>query len=345
MLFRTQHSLTSLVAWCRSLRVMLDAGLSLQQTFAQQGSKGPVELRPVASRVAERLAQGESLEDALEPEREGFPELFLDLVAIGEQTGHLAEIFQELEHYYEYQVRIRKQFFAEIAWPVFQLVAAIFVIALLIFILGYIAQVNNTEPMDATGLGLAGAEGAITFLLGVGFIFAAVFLLYRFLSRKVRYWAEVEAFLLKLPAIGPCLDALAMQRFCVALQMTMEVGVSTPAAARRSLHATGNAAFTRNTSKAVAALRKGNDLHTALKRCGVFTEEFLQTLEVAEETGQVPEVMARKAGHYREEASRRLSALSRVASFGVWLIVAILIIIQIFRLWSVYFGALGQFAG
>ncbi|HEY8505955.1 MAG TPA: type II secretion system F family protein, partial [Gemmataceae bacterium] len=79
-----------------------------------------------------------------------------------------------------------------------------------------------------------------------------------------------------------------------------------------------------------------------LTRSGVFTEEFLQSLNIAEETGQIPEVMERQEKNYREEAARRLSALTRSASFGVWMIVAIFIIIAIFRIASIYFNALGS---
>lgn len=339
MLFDAAFSPKALAPLCRWLRHGLEAGLSLTHVVTQMSQKGPEEVRPAVNRVAYRLKQGGSLEDAL-AEEERFPQLFRDLAAAGEQTGHLPEVFRELEEYYDTQITIRRRFIQEITWPIVQFVLAILVIAFLIFILGWVAESRGGDPIEPIGLGLSGASGAIIFLVGVVSIVVGGFLLYRYLSRKVRYWAKVEAKLLKVPAIGPCLDALAMQRFCLCLRLTSEVGMSAPAAVKQSLKATGNAAFQQNQKKAIKVLKSGGELVPALRKCNVFTDEFLQSLGVAEETGQVPEVLARLTDQYREEASRRLSALSRVASFAVWGMVAVFITIMIFRIASVYLGIL-----
>jgi type II secretory pathway component PulF len=73
--------------------------------------------------------------------------------------------------------------------------------------------------------------------------------------------------------------------------------------------------------------------------------DFVNIIAVAEEGGRVPEVMANQAQYYEEEATRRLAVLTRIAGFGVWLFVASLIIMAIFRLASIYFNALNQAGG
>lgn len=343
MFFPSTTSAAALIAWCRALRHGISAGLPLLQLFRQQASKGPVALRAVADRLANRLEQGESLEDALKLERDRFPPLFCDLASVGERTGHLPEVFRELEDYFTLQRQMRHKFLSDITWPVFQFVVAILVIALLIWVLGWIAESHGTEPIQPIGMGLSGASGAMIFLAGVAGILLALFLGYRFASRHVRHWAAVEGALLRVPAIGPCLDAIAMQRFCLCLRMTMEVGLSVPQAVRRSLRATGNRAFTRHEERVGKDLRRGEDLTSTLTRTGVFTEEFIQALAVGEESGQIPEVMERQSEYYREESSRRLAALTKAAGFGVWLLVAIFLIIAIFRIAGIYFGALAEF--
>src|SRR5436190_16040255 len=110
------------------------------------------------------------------------------------------------------QWRLGKQFRADITWPVIEFVAAVGVIALLLLVLGLIAPPGG-PVLDPIGLG-TGPRGAVTFLLLVGGILAAAWGGYRLLTRALRRKAAVDLFLLRLPAIGPCLEALALSRFC-----------------------------------------------------------------------------------------------------------------------------------
>jgi type IV pilus assembly protein PilC len=146
--------------------------------------------------------------------------------------------------------------------------------------------------------------------------------------------------LLQVPIVGPCLRALALTRFCLALRLTQETGMSILKALRLSLRATGNAAYEGRTEAVQAVLKEGEDLARALSDDRLFPEEFRNIVAVAEESGRVPEVMRQQAAYYEEEAGRRMSALAAAAGWGVWAIVAALIIVAIFR---IFFTYLGQF--
>ena len=55
------------------------------------------------------------------------------MAVVGEQTGHLPEAFGELERYFELQWKLRKQFIADITWPIIEFTGAVGVITLLNF--------------------------------------------------------------------------------------------------------------------------------------------------------------------------------------------------------------------
>ncbi len=110
MLISKRLPLTSLIElWCRVMRHNLSAGLTLRHVFKQQANRGPVGVRPIADRVSQQLQEGESLQDALESEKQYFPPLFTQLVTVGEHSGALPEIFEELENYFAMQLRLRRQ--------------------------------------------------------------------------------------------------------------------------------------------------------------------------------------------------------------------------------------------
>jgi type IV pilus assembly protein PilC len=344
-MFSARLPLTSLIELCRVLRHYLSSGLGLVDVFRQQSRRGSPRLRALCRRIGQSLEEGNDLEKALKPEKAAFPPLFVALAGVGEQSGNLPEVFGELEKYFLMQQKLWRQFLSMIAWPVLQLNMAIFVVTGLIWIMGFIASMYGpgTKPLDPLGLGLVGESGALIFFFGAYGSIAALFALYLLVTRTLQGKAMVDGFLLRLPVFGPCLRALALTRFCLALRLTTETGMSITSAARLSLRATSNAAFESQTDTVVARLKEGDDLTMALTEARLFPDEFLHIVAVAEESGRLSEVMQHQTEHYEQEASRRLTVLNMMASFGVWLAVAILLIVMIFRIFTIaYLGPINE---
>src|SRR6516162_8281452 len=113
-------SLQQLNDLCRDLRHYLGAGLAITDAFRHQSKKGPAPLRAVAERVTSTLKRGHSLSKALRQEGDAFPPLLLSLVEVGEASGMLAEVFGELEKYFSRQMQLKRQFLAQITWPLIQ---------------------------------------------------------------------------------------------------------------------------------------------------------------------------------------------------------------------------------
>jgi type IV pilus assembly protein PilC len=344
MPFSARLPLTNLIEMCRTLHHSLAAGLTLRNVFQQQARRGSGPVRPIAERISRRLEEGESLEAALSPEQKSFPPLFLSLAAVGEHTGNLAEIFGELEKYYRLQQTFWRQFWSQAIMPILQLVAAIFIIAGLIFVLGII---GNPQTMDPLGVGLKGTKGALGFLFFCFGTIAAVAGGYILLSRSLQNKALVDSILLRLWGVGPFLEAITLGRFALALHLTLETGMPIGRALGLSLRGTGNAAYAIRAKVVQDTLRSGESLTVALTRASVFPHDFLAIVAMAEEGGCVPEVMRQQADQYFELAEVRLRVLGRISSFAIWFFVAALIVFMIFRLYTtIYFpyinNALGQ---
>jgi type IV pilus assembly protein PilC len=263
------------------------------------------------------------------------------MVAVGERTGRLEETFRELEEYYETSYAVQKDFRRQMAYPAFQFVAAVCIIALLIFVLGVIASVKGGAPLDPLGLGLTGPDGAVIFLVvmlgGAGLV---VFLVYQAVN-STKWRAQLEALLLWVPAWGPAVRDFAMHRFCIALKMSTEAGLPAATCLRYALRATANARFQAYEKEVVGVVKRGDEMLEALRRVRIFPEEFLEAMMVAEETGNVAEVMDRLAANYREDAARKLKIAAQFTSYAVYGMVAIFIIVCIFKIAGIYLAAIG----
>jgi type IV pilus assembly protein PilC len=112
-------------------------------------------------------------------------------------------------------------------------------------------------------------------------------------------------------------------------------------ALRLSLRATGNGAFDAQADRIGKQVAKGKELVKALGKNPVFPAEFIATLHVGEESGQIPEVMVRQSEYYREETARRMKALSRTMAWGIYILVGLFIIVAIFLMAGVYLKGIG----
>ena len=183
-----------------------------------------------------------------------------------------------MEEHYLLQQRLRRNFISQIIWPVLELVTATLVVATLIYALSLFvpfAAMPEQAPGDPLGLGLVGSRGALIVLAAV---FGPILLglLALALARRLfrqRVWFQWS--LLYLPAVGPCLRALALTRFCAALSLMLETRVSVLKTLRLAFLATNNAAFIHALPRAEAALRQGNGITTSLERARGFPSRFL----------------------------------------------------------------------
>jgi type IV pilus assembly protein PilC len=341
MLF-SELPLASLIEFCRVMRHNLSAGLTLRHVFRQQASRGPAAIRPVAARISEQLEEGSSLEAALKPERHKFPPLFVSLAVVGEQTGNLPEVLVEVEKYFVLVQRLRRDFVRQIAWPALQFFMVPFVLAGMILLLSILSQ--GTKPWDPLGFGLTGPSGALAVIVGFFGTLAFLVVLYLLITRTLKHQATVDEILLRIPVIGPCLTALALTRFCLALRLTMETGMPITQAIRLSMRGTGNAAFASHADVVRDALKEGEELSSALGKCRLFPTDFIDILANAEEGGRVPEVMRHQAEHYEEESRRYMTILTRAASWGFYAFVAGLIVFMIFRILFSYISLIDEYS-
>ena len=339
-MFSQRIPLADLADLCRILHHNLSAGLTLHRVMKQQGERGRRSLRPVASRIAAKLKNGSSFIDALQGEEHAFPPLFLSMCRIGESTGHMPEIFRELEQYCQLELQLRRQFRSQTFLPIVQFIAAVCILAGVIYVLGIIASTRGGQPM-ITIFGLSGGAGAAAFLSTIaGSILAlgTVYYIFAALGMKAAWAHQV---MLRVPIIGPCLYAIAMARFTLALRLTLDSGLPVAQALRLSMEATGNIHFANRAEKAIVAVKSGKSLRQAIRATGLFADDFLQIISTAEEGGRVPEMMQFQMDYWQDEAKRRMTMLTRAAGGAVWLGVACFIIYAIFRLANVYFDALG----
>ena len=343
MIRSRQISSQALGAFSRSMARMLEAGVDVRkslQTSSQQSSDS--RLSASAQRAQKAIASGSSLAESIGAEGELYPALFRDLVNVGELTGTAPEVFASLARYYEARVQQVREFRAQIAWPVIQLIAAIGIVGLLIFILGILPAQADGKPFDVLGLGLYGTSGSVTWFLS--WLAAAGFGLFawKFVANNTAGQMALHPLLLRVPVIGKCMQSFAISRFSWCFALSQQAGMSIRPSLECSLKATANGAFVAAEPLIWQEMKEGESLTDALTSSQLFPREYLQVVATAEETGTVPEQLDRLSHLFDDEARRAMNRLTVFFSGAIWLAVVILIIFFIFRIAMIYVGTMND---
>jgi len=334
--FAAKIRLPLLVQVCQSLSTMLEAGVPLTKSFNTVAKRmRDAQCRRTLQEISTEIQRGHDLETSLGNFQGYFPELFIDMVHIGEETGTLPEVLSALGKHYDQLVQLRRDFIAAITPSILQLFAAIGIVAVLILILGMIPNATDT-----LGWGLMGSEGAITFLTySLGSI-AAVGIVYLFLIRGLGMRRSLHNFFLAIPVIGRCMQSFAIARFSWAYYLTQQAGMPVLPSIDASLRATSNGAFIGVAPFMRSQLTAGEELSDAMAATGLFPAEYVEIVIIGETTGTVPEKLEEMSPRFEEDAKRSLRAMSAALGWLIWIIVAGFIVFIIFSIMLTYMGQL-----
>jgi type IV pilus assembly protein PilC len=322
---------------------MLESGVPITKAFQLAARKvGDRQFQQSVLDIGVELKAGNDVTSSMKKQGNYYPELMINMVSVAEQSGGLPEVLKALSEHYEQLLDLRKNFVRLIAWPVFQFVAAIMVIALMILVLGLIADGRGGEPIDILGLGLSGPSGALIWLTCTfGSIFV-VFVAYQVLDRLWGGKRYFHRLFMKIPVVGNCMRSFALARFSWAFALTQQAGMNILDSLEASLKATGNGAFIAAIPQVSAAVNDGEHLTDALAETHLFPEDYIQMVNVGETSGTVPETLERLSPRFREDAQRSLAALAAVFGWLIWAMVAAFIIFVVFRIAFWYLGILND---
>jgi type II secretory pathway component PulF len=338
--FSSRISTKQLAAYCRRMATSLGAGVDIRRTTAREADMASGLAKQRLEIVRDAVNRGDSLASAIKSTGEFFPVLLRQLVAVGEQTGQTAEVFKQLAEHYEHQLSLRRSFVRSITWPAIQLFIALGVIGLLIWVSGWLT--SRGSKTDFLGWGLVGSSGLLIYVFTLAVIASTIVLLVRAGKRGAFFWGPVQRFFLRVPQLGGAIRTLTLARFAWILHLTLDAGMEIKRAVRLALESSGNVLFNSAADEVVSMISMGHSLTESLAAAHCFPREFLETVQVGEESGRLPETLAHVSKQLDDEARGATAILTAVAGYLVWALVAALIIVLIFRLFGNYVGTINS---
>ncbi|QEG35342.1 type II secretion system F family protein [Bythopirellula goksoeyrii] len=344
MFFSKRISLKPLVQLCHRLATATNAGIQDRKIWTDEARRGSAAQRQIAETIRNELALGNSVTEAIQKTGDFFPPMFRKMIEVGEVSGRLGELYKRLGQHYERVLTARRAFWQRLVWPFFQLGIALLTIGILIYVMGILPgnSTSGGSRIDILGFGLIGTPGLIKYLIILLFIAIVILLIVQSVLRGASWARKLQRLALQVPVLGDAFKTLALAKFTWALQLVLDTPMDLRKALPLALRATGNDYYSEHSQEIVHRIEQGQSITHSLASTGVFPSELLDNIAVGEESGRLVETMQRQAAEYEERSGSAIALLAQFAGYVIWALVAVFIIVMIFRLFSFYVGVIND---
>jgi type IV pilus assembly protein PilC len=300
----------------RQIATMLGAGVPLVQTIEMIGkghSNG--KMQKLLGEIGNKLQSGIPLSECLRDHPQYFDSLYCDLVQSGEQSGALETIYDRVATYKEKAEALKAKIKKAMTYPIAVLIiAGIVTSILLIFVVPVFKEIFDSfgaELPSFTLFVLAISDFMQSYwYLGLGAIFAAMYLLKKAHLKSQKFRDSVDKKILKLPVVGDILEKAAVARYARTLATTFAAGVPLPDALESAAGASGNAVFRDAILEIRSEVTSGMQMNLAMRNCSIFPDMVIQMVAIGEESGAVDDMLAKVATVYEQQVDDAVDNLT-----------------------------------
>jgi MSHA biogenesis protein MshG len=314
-IFPKKVDIDELVLFSRQMHSLTRAGVPINSAMRSLSQSSTNELLQEALEDIEvSLNSGVNLATAMRKHERVFDDLYVNMIAVGENSGRLDLAFKQLGQYMELERDTRRRIGSALRYPsfVFGAIGAAMVI-LNIWVIPVFADLFakfNTELPLPTKV-LIGTSNAFVnhwplMLLGALGIF---FGLRHYLGTEkgALLWDEKK---LGLPILGTILERAMLGRFARSFSLMLASGVPLIQSLELCAQAVGNSYLGMKIRDMRGNIERGESLLRTATRSEMFTPLVLQMIQVGEETGKVDELLEEVAYFYEQEVDHDLKNLA-----------------------------------
>lgn len=303
--------------WTRQLAGLVGSGLPLERALSALAEEAPTERQKhLMAAIRAEVNAGSSLGRALGQHPQEFPAIDQAVIGAGEQSGHLAQVLEQLASDLEEQQNLRAKLMGAALYPaIVSLVAMAIVVFLLTSVVPQVAGVFAgsqrqlpflTVAMLAISAGVR-QWGWLALVLALGGAIAL-----RMALRQAAFRLRWDAAWLRLPVIGRLSLGYNSARFASTLAMLTAAGVPILKALQSAADTLSNQALRADALQALVRVREGAPLGLALSQHARFPGLLSMFAKLGEQTGQLPVMLQRAAQQLSVEVQRRAMALATV---------------------------------
>lgn len=310
---------------------LLKAGVPILRGLKLLGNrKSQPGLSAVFRELADAVSEGKDLADAMAARPDVFAKVHIAMIRAGEKGGFLESVLERLGTFVMGQAELRGKIIGNMVYPAMLVVFGTVVLLVVfgIFVPMFEPMFERLPQLPAVtklvfgASALVGTYGPVTLVLGIIGTIGG----WRMSKRPAvrRKLTEIRTY---MPVLGPLTRSLAAGRFCRMLGTMLTNGIPMLSAMQIAKEASGNILMEEAIDQATEAVRAGEDLSPPLAQSGLFTDDVIEMITVAESANNLDVVLITIAGTIETRVDRLLNAAVRLIEPLLLMALAVVIVI------------------
>ncbi|MGL5653211.1 MAG: type II secretion system F family protein [Vibrio sp.] len=302
----------------RQLATMLTTGVPIVQALKLVGDNHrKAEMKSILAQITKGVEAGTPLSKSMRTASAHFDSLYVDLVATGEMSGNLPDVFERLATYREKSEQLRAKVIKALIYPSMVVLVALGVSYLMLTMVipefeamfsGFGAELPwFTQQVLKLSHWVQAYSGWA--LLAIG---AALFGLKTLRQKSLAVRLATSRLSLKIPVIGSVLAKASIAKFSRTLATSFAAGIPILASLKTTAKTAGNIHFEHAINQVHRDTAAGVPMYIALRNTEAFPEMVLQMVMIGEESGQLDDMLNKVASIYEFEVDSTVDNLGKI---------------------------------
>lgn len=297
------------------ISIMLNANLPILEVIevcAKNTKKAP--LKSILLEIAYRLNLGQKLSIAFKEFKHIFGDMVWNMIAIGERSGELGEIFTMLSQHLHREHKNKNRLKRALFYPLLVLFSIIIAfIAIIGFVLPQFLELfqssNLTLPIYTRILIYAQGffEGYGIFVLFI--LLVLIFVLLRLYRQSHSFRHKIHALALHIPFMGEIVRLHLYYQFSFTLFLQLKSATPLDIALSLSNDTLTNLTLKARFAHVLASINNGKSLSLALMQEQLLDDISLALIAAGEQSGKLPEMLETCAQRFQENAQEKIDFL------------------------------------
>ncbi|MBK8562376.1 MAG: type II secretion system F family protein [Saprospiraceae bacterium] len=316
------------------LSVLLSAGLDIQKALTLiEESRTKKSVQGIIARIREQVIAGSALSEALHASGD-FTAYETVSIRIGEESGKLTTVLNELSDFFTKTVKFRQQLLGALSYPIF---VTGFAFTVVFFLLKYLVPMfsdvykrfdSELPAITQRIIWLSDWVGRYGSLLLLAFVGIGALL---YFWRKQTWLRKASAtLLLRLPLFGDIVKQIYLARFCQSMCLLLGAKVSLLRAVELVKEMCAFYPLEVSLEAVGKDIMDGKSLHEALAAYPFYPPQLTALLRVGEETGKLDQMFGKLADQYNDGVDARTavigSLLEPVLIIGLGILVGVILV-------------------
>lgn len=305
----------SLAILCRQFYFTLSAGIPMVRAISMIKEQiQDKKLKKILENVFEEVQKGSSLSEVFHKHKD-IPFMLTAMIEVGEATGSIDQVMEEMADYYDKQHRQKKKIDAALTYPKFLLIFAIcIVIGLVSFVVPTFVEsiLSAGQELPVPTRMVIAISNFITsnllliILLAIGLI--VVKKLFIDTNYEIQY--RIDKFMVTDKYLGKITQQIFTARFARTFAMLVKSGMGVIESLAIAGNAVDNKFIKKSIDEAAKSISTGARIGETLEIKKIFPLMLTQMMKVGEDTGNLDGILIKTAEYYEVEAEFALQKLT-----------------------------------